>query len=49
MDSALPHISERILRSLGENNIIALTFPAHTTNLFQNLDLVFFDSRRVWG
>jgi hypothetical protein len=44
MDSALPHTSECILRSLGENNIIALTFPAHTTNLFQALDLVFFRS-----
>ena len=44
MDSALPHTSERILRILGENNIIALTFPAHTTNLFQALDLVFFGS-----
>jgi hypothetical protein len=44
MDSTLPHTSERILRSLGENNIIALTFPAHTTNSFQTLDLVFFGS-----
>jgi hypothetical protein len=44
MDSALPHTSERILRVLGENNVIALTFPAHTINLFQALDLVFFGS-----
>jgi hypothetical protein len=42
MDSALPHVSARILQKLGENNIIAITFPAHTTNLFQALDLVFF-------
>jgi hypothetical protein len=27
---------------LGEKNIVAITFLAHTTNLFQALDLVFF-------
>jgi hypothetical protein len=27
---------------LGEENTVAITFPAHTTNLFQALDLVFF-------
>jgi hypothetical protein len=27
---------------LGEKNIIAVTFPAHTTHLSQTLDLVFF-------
>jgi hypothetical protein len=42
MDSVAAHISERNLRLLGENKIIALVFPAHTTNLFQALDLVFF-------
>jgi hypothetical protein len=42
MDSALPHTSGRILHTLGEKNIVAVTFPAHTTNLFQALDLVFF-------
>jgi hypothetical protein len=42
MDSAGPHVSERILKLLGENRIIALVSPAHTTNLFQALDLVFF-------
>jgi hypothetical protein len=44
MDSVLQHMSEHILRILGENNIIALTFPTHTTNIFQTLDLVFFDN-----
>jgi hypothetical protein len=44
MDSALPHTSERILRVSGESNVIALMFPAHTTNLLQALDLVFFGS-----
>jgi hypothetical protein len=29
---------------LGQNKIIALTFPVHTTNLFQALDLVFVGS-----
>jgi hypothetical protein len=42
MDSALPHMSERVLRLLGENTIMAVVFPAHTTSTFQALDLVFF-------
>jgi hypothetical protein len=42
MDSAVPHTSERVRRTLGGNHIIAITFPAHTTNLFQSLDLVLF-------
>jgi hypothetical protein len=44
MDSALPHVSERVLRLLGENMIKAVVFPAHTTNIFQALDLVFFSA-----
>jgi hypothetical protein len=44
MDSALPHMLECILPILDENNIIALTVLDHTTNLFQTLDLVLFDS-----
>jgi hypothetical protein len=42
MDSALPHVSERVGGILGENDVIAITFPAHTRNVFQALDLVFF-------
>jgi hypothetical protein len=42
MDSALPHTSNRTLRTLGEKTIVAITFPAHTTNLFQALNRVFF-------
>jgi hypothetical protein len=42
MDSAVPYESERLRRLLGENNILAITFPAHTTILFQALDHVFF-------
>jgi hypothetical protein len=40
---AIPHMSERIWRMLGENHMMAITFRAHTTNLFQTLDLVSFE------
>jgi hypothetical protein len=50
MDSALPHVSAQILQKLGENNILAITFPTHITNLFQALDLVFFGAlKRLKG
>jgi hypothetical protein len=42
VDSALPHVSERRLRLLGANRVLAVAFPAHTTNIFQPLDLAFF-------
>jgi hypothetical protein len=42
LDSAIPHLSERVRRIFGENHMMTLTFPAYTTNLFQTLDLVFF-------
>jgi hypothetical protein len=42
LDSCPAHTSERILEILGKNAILAVTFPAHTTNLFQGLDLVLF-------
>jgi hypothetical protein len=41
-DSALPHVSERVLRLLGQNRVMAIVFAAHTTNIFQALDLAFF-------
>jgi hypothetical protein len=41
MDSALPHISERMLRFLCQNKIMDIVFPAHITNIFRALDLVF--------
>jgi hypothetical protein len=44
MHSALPHTSDRVKRMLGGNNMIVITFPAHTTNLFQVFDLIFFDA-----
>jgi hypothetical protein len=46
MDSACPHVSERVLRLLGENRIIVLVFPAPPTILFRALDLVFFGAIR---
>jgi hypothetical protein len=46
MDSVGAHVSERNLRLLGENWIIALVFPANTTNLFHGLDLVFFGAMK---
>jgi hypothetical protein len=42
MDSCKPHCSQRVLRLLGENRVLAIVFPSHTTNLFQMLDLSFF-------
>jgi hypothetical protein len=33
-----------VLRLLGENKIMAVVFPTHTTNIFQALDLVFFSA-----
>jgi hypothetical protein len=46
MDSAPAHRSERVLRLLGENRILAVVFPAHTTNILQALDLVFFGAMK---
>jgi hypothetical protein len=42
MDSASPHISEGVFQLLGRNKIMVIVFPAHATNIFQALDLVFF-------
>jgi hypothetical protein len=41
-DSALPHTSKRVLRILVQNNLVAFTFSAHTTNLFQTVNFVLF-------
>jgi hypothetical protein len=46
MDPALAQRSERVLRLLGENTILAVVFPAHTTNHFQALDLVFITAMK---
>jgi transposase len=42
MDGMRAHCSERNMRLLGDHNILAIIFPAHTSNLFQALDLSFF-------
>lgn len=42
MDNARCHCSESVLKILGENNIYALTYPSHTSHIFQALDLSFF-------
>jgi hypothetical protein len=42
MDGMKAHCSDRALRYLGENNVAAILFPSHTTNLFQALDLSLF-------
>jgi hypothetical protein len=31
MDSAFPHLSALVLQIFGQNNLLAITFPAHTT------------------
>jgi hypothetical protein len=46
MDSAPPRLSERVLRLLGENKMLAGVFPAHTTNVVQALDLVFLGAMK---
>jgi hypothetical protein len=42
MDSAILHKSERVQWIFGENHSMAIAFLGHMTNLFQELDLVFF-------
>jgi hypothetical protein len=42
MDGMKGHCSERVLGYLREENIAAIIFPSHTTNLFQALDLCLF-------
>jgi hypothetical protein len=41
-DSASPHVSERVMQLLSRNKIMTIVFPAHMTNIFKALDLVFF-------
>ena len=42
IDFVKSHCSNRILKLLAENNILAFVYPSHTSNLFQILDLVVF-------
>jgi hypothetical protein len=41
MHSASPHVSERLPRSLGHDDVLIVAVPAHTLSIFQALDLVF--------
>jgi hypothetical protein len=49
MHSALPHVSERVLRLLGQNKIMAIVFPAHTSydKYLSNSGSRFFCSQEV--
>ena len=40
MDNCSSHCSDEILQKLAENNVYVITFPPHTTNILQMLDLV---------
>ena len=43
MDNCPSHVNEEILKILADEKIRVVTFPPHTTNLFQPLDLVTFN------
>jgi hypothetical protein len=47
MDSASPHIAGLVLRVLRGNRIMAIVFLAHTTQLFENLDLLLFGTLKT--
>ena len=47
MDSCCAHITDNILQLLGENGVKVIVFPAHTTNIFQALDLVVFGALKT--
>jgi hypothetical protein len=42
MDNLYSHCADRTLYDLGQNNILAISFPPHSSGLFQMLDLVVF-------
>jgi hypothetical protein len=42
MDNCSSHVNSDVLQLLSVNGIIGFTFPPHTTNLLQPLDLVLF-------
>jgi hypothetical protein len=41
-DNCVRHCSEEILKELAENGVLGLTYPPHTSHIFQVLDLVLF-------
>lgn len=46
MDGFPGHLRNDILQLLGQNGIKVFCFPAHTSNLFQELDLVLFGAMK---
>lgn len=40
------HLGNDVLQLLGQNGIKVFCFPAHTSNLFQELDLVLFGAMK---
>ena len=46
-DNCPSHRCEEIYKELANHNIRLITFPPHTTNLFQPLDLVTFSSFKL--
>jgi hypothetical protein len=46
MDPAPAHRSDRVLRGLGENDILTVACPGYTTNMSQALNLVFLGAMK---
>ena len=46
MDGFPGHLGNDVLQPLGQNGIKVFCFPAHTSNLFQELDLVLFGAMK---
>ena len=47
MDNFGAHCTNEILNLLTTNNILAITFPPHTSNIFQMLDLTIFGAMKT--
>jgi hypothetical protein len=47
MDNLRAHCSERILQTLRKNKIVAITYPPHTSHVFQVLDLSVFGIMKI--
>jgi hypothetical protein len=42
MDNCCAHLGAETIRLLTDKNVKVITFPPHTSGIFQMLDLVFF-------
>jgi hypothetical protein len=47
-DNCASHCSEEILRELARNEIFVLTYPPHTSHLFQVIDVLLFDRLKMF-